>query len=211
MLKFLPAFGLSLAEDVGGQPLRLDGLSDHSEAVGRAGETLRILQSCDTPVDSCHTAHDEIALLEKFVKVPCQLAPELADELMSTLEHVKRSLGESADAPLALSHRDFHEKQFLIGETTSHLIDFDTLTMANPALDAGNFLAHIHLAELETGLNFSHLKGVFLDGYRAGANERPVEFIDAYIRSALLRLACIHSYTDRGNGVVASLIAAARG
>ena len=105
-----------------------------------------------------------------------------------------------------LVHRDFYEKQVLVDGARTVLIDFDTLCLGNPALDLGNFLAHLRLAELQGTVDSKPLKEAFLAGYGAGVSAELDRRIEAYTKSTLLRLACLYSFSTRWRHLAAPLL-----
>ena len=106
-------------------------------------------------------------------------------------------------------HRDFHESQLLLSDAACGLIDFDTWCAADPALDAGNFAAHIRLWELRTGRDASAFEESFLAAASMGMGEGFGARITVWRRAALLRLAAIYGFTSEPPEVVARLLSEA--
>ena len=77
------------------------------------------------------------------------------------------------------------------------LTDFDTLCTGDPALDVGNFLAHLRLSDLQSGGDTRTLAVAFLDAYGAAVTGDFAIRTEAYQRAALLRLACLYSLSTR--------------
>lgn len=105
-------------------------------------------------------------------------------------------LATPAQAPV-LCHRDLHDKQILVGsrEGGLGLIDFDTLSTAEPALDLGNLLAHVE---------FRYWQGLLLRAAATHAEGRILEAADslcvdparlqAYRVAAAVRIACVYAF-----------------
>jgi len=107
------------------------------------------------------------------------------------------------EAPPAVPcHRDLHDRQFLFGEGRPGLLDFDSLCLADAALDPANLLAHFALRRLQG------LAGADADGVRA-CSEALVQGLAPddeahffarlrfYQATALLRLAAVYAVRPR--------------
>ncbi|MGH3937428.1 MAG: phosphotransferase [Pseudonocardiaceae bacterium] len=102
------------------------------------------------------------------------------------------------DPQWALCHRDLHDKQLLrlntTGGPTVGLLDLDTLCVADPALDAGNLLAHLLLRILQGHCRPSTATRCARILYAASLDDgiAPAA-LKAYITAALLRLAAVYT------------------
>jgi thiamine kinase-like enzyme len=122
---------------------------------------------------------------------------------------VRRSLATCGDAEQAPSHRDFYDKQVLLANGRATLIDFDTYCMADPALDLGNFLAHLELARRQGLMPADGLHDAFLEGYRRTAGTLPKGArVAVYEAASLLRLACLYALSTRWQALAGPLIEA---
>ena len=73
------------------------------------------------------------------------LAPALAASLHRHLGAID-ALGLDAPGPLGVAHGDFDTSQVLFDGPTTSLVDFDTVCLAEPALDLGRFTGHLAAA-----------------------------------------------------------------
>ena len=73
------------------------------------------------------------------------LAPALAASLQRHLGAID-ALGLDAPGPLGVAHGDFDPSQVLFDGPTTSLVDFDTVCLAEPALDLGQFTGHLAAA-----------------------------------------------------------------
>lgn len=168
-----PDIGLSLFGELSGLPPRFD--RDHT-AIAQALKTWQALDLSSLPI---HTGADENAMLREWHTRCRTYLPELADSISPVLERLGNRL-EAAGTPQSPCHRDLHEKQILVDGQRAGFLDFDTLSLADPALDPGNLLAHLFLA---------------------GIDERPLarafDFANLALwrQAALLRLAMIYAFT----------------
>ncbi len=82
---------------------------------------------------------------------------DLAQELQMVLPQEKPTF----------THSDFKSDHLLIGPAGITLIDFDTCTMADPAIDIGKFLADLEWWHLHSGSSaFERAQQAFLQGYQ---------------------------------------------
>ncbi len=154
----------------------------------RAGAALRALHDAEIPAPS-YRACDELAMLERRVAATSALFPARSEELHGALRRVSRELLSLPSAEPRPVHRDFHEKQVLLDERRLWMIDFDTLALADPALDLGNLAAHIELSRLQ-GTAVAGAMEQFLAGYTPDpAFDRR---LGPWTRAALLRLVCLY-------------------
>lgn len=158
-----------------------------------AGGTLEKLHKTTFEISKTHTAEDEIELLEDRVALVSQIFPLYRTFLNQALRDISFELNSIRDVELRLAHRDFYEKQILFHGQSATLIDFDTACHSDPAIDLGNFLAHIKLLRFQ-GIQISlKAENSFLFGYGAENNLMLNKRIKIYERSTLLRLACLYA------------------
>jgi aminoglycoside phosphotransferase (APT) family kinase protein len=128
-------------------------------AVGRgAAEVVSAIQRFGPTPARTHTAEDELRILRARLGEVALRRPEWTarlDALAAACTALLRSLRPAAPRP---AHRDFHPGQLIVsggaggfegptgGARASapvHVIDLDLYAAGDPALDAGNFLAHL--------------------------------------------------------------------
>lgn len=171
----VPELGLSLFHVLLGAAPGF-GTAD-SRAIADALETLAGLDLAEIPE---HSGIDEAILLGDWHE-RCRLyLPDLAARIAPVLAPLADRLS-ALDGSLEPCHRDLHEKQILISGGVAGILDFDTLSLADPALDPGNLLAHLFLARQDEG------------PLRVALN-RPE--LGLWRRVALCRLAMIYAFTD---------------
>lgn len=130
----------------------------------------------------------------------------LARACGTTLEgwdRVRTRLGElaprRAPAPVPC-HRDLHDRQFLFGEFGPALLDFDSLCLADAALDPANLLAHFALRRLQ-GLADSDgvrvCSEALIDGLAPHGDTSFFGRLRFYQATALLRLAAVYAVRPR--------------
>ncbi|MGO1225890.1 MAG: phosphotransferase [Brachybacterium sp.] len=115
---------------------------------------------------------------------------------------------EDVERP-ALIHRDLHDKQILWQEgDRPALLDVDTATAGDPALDAANLRAHATWRELQ-GIWTEEQAAVVRDEIdRAAARSGiPPETLAAYESGTIARLACVYAFRPRWRGAARILAA----
>lgn len=177
-----------------------DGIS----AVRLAGRALGLLHATPPQTGRHWSRDDELGVLENAVAG--QPYAELADLARDRLA------AHDTASEVGL-HRDFYQDQVLIGTGTVWIVDLDLHARGDPAIDLGNFLAH--LTELALRRNHplawsDQLGSAFLDGY-AGVRFLPdADRIDALHWISLARhVAIARRFADRRHTIpaIASLCA----
>jgi ABC-type multidrug transport system fused ATPase/permease subunit len=206
---YLPDLRLALLEAVPGSallPALLQGGGDGApvggptaeEAVLACARIAAALHQAAVPAGERRTLTDEIARVRAAVDALGPLAPALAASLH---RHVRAcdDLALDPPGPLGTAHGDFAPARVLFDGPTTSLVDFDAVCLAEPALDLGEFTAHLAVAgsrqpsparlaqnggtDLGSVLlrEYAHLRGGDADVLRAR--------IAAYRTVALVRLA----------------------
>jgi Ser/Thr protein kinase RdoA (MazF antagonist) len=80
------------------------------------------------------------------------LAPSLAASLHRHLGAVGDLVGD-ASQPLGVAHGDFNPSQVLFDGPNTSLVDFDTVCLAEPALDLGQFTARLAVSARSAALD----------------------------------------------------------
>lgn len=200
----LPDLDLVITEFLEGEPLAralYDGDSD--APARRMGEALAVLHGAAvrlprrwSAAEEIRVAGDRAAALDRVRGAPAGHARALLGRLASW----SRDLPAAPEVPL---HRDFYAEQVWDCGGRTALLDLDDARSGDPAVDLGNFLAHLELRSLQfpsSARACARARAAFLDGY--GRRGRPVmdrEDRDRrtrfYEAASLLRLAGV--YADR--------------
>ncbi|MBK8024733.1 MAG: aminoglycoside phosphotransferase family protein [Chloroflexi bacterium] len=169
------------------------GYLDASFAAGRA---LRNLHDLPLPEGiGRHMATAEVAVVENWMRMLREYVPQWADQVAVQAARVVKRL-MTAQTPARLLHRDFYDKQiFWDGGGQIGLLDFDTLTAGEAALDVANALAHFELRALMGDVSFVHSQaasGTFLEGY--APDQEILDRLPAYQDASTLRLLCVYAF-----------------
>ncbi|WP_154402207.1 hypothetical protein [Ornithinimicrobium cavernae] len=148
-----------------------------------------------------HTAQDEVTVLQRWVDRALRLGALPADlhgHVGRRVEAACRALVSGAAQNLVLSHRDLHDKQILAHGDALGLLDFDTVALAEPALDLANLWVHAGL-RADQGLwsrGHSELAGDRIREVAAFLEVDESRF-EAYAEATRLRLACLYAFRPR--------------
>jgi ABC-type multidrug transport system ATPase subunit len=167
-------------------------------AVAACAHIAAALHGSSIPVGPPRTLAEEVDGLRAAVEALAPMAPALATSLHRHLDGIGDVVREPA-GPLGVAHGDFSPSQVLFDGVTTSIVDFDTVCLAEPALDLGQFSARLAVV-LRTAPggsgasgNGSDLESVFLREYlRLGSDgdrDDLLPRVAAYRTVALARLA----------------------
>lgn len=137
-----------------------------------------------------HTMTDELRILQERIPLVIEQYPQWQERLEKILEkcHI---LGENTPElePCGI-HRDFYPDQVIINDSRLYLIDLDLYCQGNPALDIGNFIAHIQEYSLRTFANYQALhqwENALIERFIQLTSEKYRAAIESYITLTLVR------------------------
>jgi aminoglycoside phosphotransferase (APT) family kinase protein len=120
------------------------------------------------------------------------VAPLLAQEAATLLQQIERLGAHSTTVAPSFLHGDFGPGQLLLEKDQMAIVDFDTVSRGDPAMDVGLFMAKLHRSAVSSGAGdeFRQLATYFLSEYQARLPEnRVAERIHLFLSAALVRLA----------------------
>jgi len=118
------------------------------DACSAAGRALRKLHNLYAGNLKIYTIHDELGNLQRLLELINNMFPEFKDAFNKKFNPLSNNIPDDPAAPV-YAHRDFFDKQILFHENRSTLLDCDSVARADPALDSGNFIAHMTLRQLQ--------------------------------------------------------------
>jgi len=156
LLGFRPDLGLALLEEVPGEaavgPALRARLCDRPPPGGQPLEEM--LATCARVAAALHgsglrlgaerTLDDELRALARDVEVTRPFAPALAERASGWLQRLAAHARRSEPLPARLCHGDFKHTQLLFDGPRTGMVDFDTICLAEPALDVGHFVAYLN-------------------------------------------------------------------
>ncbi len=124
----------------------------------RIGAAIWKLHHCQYDPRRQHQISDELAMLtDRLEKYQMQMP-----ENQCRIEKIKQQCGQLCDnlqpAGPVLLHRDFYHEQMLFSEDRTWLIDLDLVALGHPAIDVGNFLAHLTELGIRRHNNAEHYR-----------------------------------------------------
>ncbi len=124
----------------------------------RVAEAAHKLHQTNIPPRRSHTMTDELRILHERISLVMQQYPQWQERLERILE-ASNYLGKNTPEPKRCGiHRDFYPDQIIINNSRLYLIDLDLYCEGNPALDIGNYIAHIQEYSLRTFGNSETLR-----------------------------------------------------
>jgi aminoglycoside phosphotransferase (APT) family kinase protein len=150
--------GLWLQREVAGRPLAVMlGDPAATRAAAHAGELLATLHRQPCVDTAAWTIADELLVLNERLAALGRARPDLAARVHRLLEACQCAARLLPKPRVCGIHRDFYPEQVLVAPGRLHLVDFDLYSRGDPALDVGNFIAHlIEAAIRETGDSTSY-------------------------------------------------------
>lgn len=143
-LGIIPDMHMVLQRKLAGEPSsqQLAG-PDGPDLARRIAIAIHQLHQADVPAERRHTMADELCILhERLARLAIE-RPELAARLARLLARCDRLAGSMPPVPQRGIHRDFYADHVLVDGPRLGLIDFDLYCAGDPALDVGNFQAHL--------------------------------------------------------------------
>lgn len=138
----VPAWRMTLQRKVAGVPAseRLTG-ADGACVAARVAEAIHELHTRGVPPAWRHTIDDELQILRtRLHRIRERAGVERIERLLERCERLASELRPCRPQPI---HRDFYPEHVLIDGGRLWLIDLDLYCAGDPALDVGNFIAHM--------------------------------------------------------------------
>ena len=172
-----------------------------TRVVENIAEGLSVFHGSPYNPSRTHFWEDEIRIMTQWTSQAVQLFPVIADDASRLLEQIIQKGNAIKDRVKAPVHRDFYDKQIMVFGDKVTFIDFDSLVLGDPAIDVGNFIAHLKLRGIQSKGNPEHFSGIkrrFTNTYLKHAQMDSQESIILYTSAALLRLACVYLFRPGG-------------
>jgi hypothetical protein len=202
-LMVIPDLGLLVRERAPGSDLRHGlGHPAGARAVGLSARWLARLHGAPAPSDlKPKSLGHELSKVDAWAG---EVAPRLSTAGAHRLERAGRRLRALAESlperPLVPIHRDFYYANLLWDGARVWVLDFDELSLGDPALDVGHFLAHLELVAYRTTGRLDAYAGDAALFTAAYAAERPLDAprIGLYRAYTFLKLAATETRRRRG-------------
>lgn len=190
VLTCLPELNCFLQRKLPGQNLG-DHLNNAKSLsmMAQAARGLAKLQQSSLELKRSHTLDDELEILENRLQLASEVLPHLKARITGVMLGCEILANQLPPVPSQTLHRDFYQDQLIFHDKRLYLLDFDLMAKGQPALDAGNFLAHLSEYGLRTGdiTRFSEHEKLFLNSYLAHTNPELRPSIEIYKTLSLAR------------------------
>ena len=140
----------------------------------RAGTALALLHRTSVPTDRFWTFAQEIEVLDRALDAAQKSLPGEARRIAAIAEKARPMISSLEPGPVTGLHRDYYPDQVLVDDERVWLLDLDLYALGDPAIDLGNYVAHI--AEL----------ALRQYGDAAALDEHVAAFLQAYGGHAML-------------------------
>ncbi len=117
---------------------------------GRIAEAIHKLHCAGIAPSRRHSMQDELRILRERIESVARANPRWSARLGRILAACARLAASVPDPVPCGIHRDFYPDQVLVDGDRLSIVDFDLFCMGDPALDAGNFAAHLTEQALRT-------------------------------------------------------------
>ena len=146
------------------------------EAVSNCAKILATLHGSGLQAAQQRPFAAEVSSLGEEIAVVQNVFPELGDQLQSWLEQMIDLEHTLPPMSPCFSHGDFTSAQMIFDGSKAGLVDFDTVCMAEPALDLGQFLTY-QRSNIQKGIGLEHSDRIAL------VNELAELFLDTYTQN----------------------------
>jgi aminoglycoside phosphotransferase (APT) family kinase protein len=178
-------------EDVAGTPLELSSsqVEEHLRMVARA---LLKIHRCPVSVDKERDVEDRVKRLKRPLADIPVARPDLEKAVERCLKRIKKLSDELPAYEPTLVHGSLSTQEALLDGSELMILDLDKISLSDPALDVGNFLARIIWNGLRLDLPDEVVRHHALTFLSAYAPERPAHLrkrIDFYYRACVMKIA----------------------
>jgi aminoglycoside phosphotransferase (APT) family kinase protein len=173
--------------------------ADGARVAGRVAEAIHELHTRGVTPIRQHTIDDELQILRTRLHRMCERAGvERIERLLARCERLASELQPRRPQPI---HRDFYPDHILIDGQRLWLIDLDLYCAGDPALDVGNFIAHMIEARVRRDRcadRLTEAEAAFETRYVELAGRHVLPAIRAYTTLSLVRHVQLSTeYPDR--------------
>ncbi|MBL4829342.1 MAG: phosphotransferase [Aliivibrio sp.] len=114
-----------------------------ASVAARVAQAIYKLHSTEIVLKKKHLMGDELAILASNLKLVIENHPEWRCRLERILSLSSTLASKLPKGAHSVIHRDFYHDQLLMNQHRLYLLDLDLCCFGDPALDIGNFIAHI--------------------------------------------------------------------
>jgi aminoglycoside phosphotransferase (APT) family kinase protein len=163
---------------------------DGPRLAGRIAEAIHKLHKTGVPTHRTHTMADEMRILSERLGELARARPAWSSRLERIVGACARLAASAPETGRCGIHRDFYPDQVLVSGERLYLLDLDLYCQGDPALDIGNFRAHLMEQALRTlghPAAFCEAERSLTDRYLELSGGRRWQAVDVYTTLALAR------------------------
>ncbi|WP_227270468.1 aminoglycoside phosphotransferase family protein [Roseobacter weihaiensis] len=156
----------------------------------RAGAALGHFHKNGVVPDRVWSRDQELEVLAGALAKAAKVHPAHQPRLKEMLRQAEDAMGALPSQQPTCIHRDFYPDQVIIDDDQIWLIDLDLAALGDPAIDVGNFLAHLaEYAIRRTGRSDAArpLETAFLNGYQSAGFDLPRRSVQTLKSISLMR------------------------
>ena len=206
----VPSLGLWLQREVAGRPLQaMLGEPESVLACARAAEALAKLHAEPAGDARRWTIEDELAVLDARLNELARCRPDLAERVWGLRRRCHAAAAALPEPAVTGIHRDFYPEQLIVDGDRLNLVDLDLYSQGDPALDAGNFIAHLTEAAIRAKgdpAGYTPLLEAFRGRFASRSPATPAVAIRTYTLLSLARLAAISTTIPERTGTTERLL-----
>ena len=197
--------GIFIMESIKGSSLHdLLAENEFSGACESAGKLIKQLHSRNHFGLPSYSQVNELEGLAKNSRIFSAIFPEWSAKLLNVQELLIAKIDVAKNySDSGIIHRDFYDKQVLYSTPRVSLIDCENLYLGDPAIDYGNFLAHLELRKLQEPALSRNIKAgesSFIDSYGSPAGNF-AQRSEWWKAAALIRLSILYALRPRWNSI----------
>jgi hypothetical protein len=163
---------------------------DSLNLAGRIADAIDKVHQTDNPKNREHTISDELKILDERLTRVAEEKPLWKTRIERLLGACQGLIRYVPDPKTASIHRDFYHDQVIVDGRRIYITDFDNYCEGDPALDIGNFKAHLEeyaLRKNDDVSSLSDLEEVFVQRFLE-LSGKPKRFsVEAYATFTLAR------------------------
>lgn len=198
----IPKWQMWLQRKVAGKrATRLFESDSGPRLAGSIADAIHRLHHCAVPLRRSHTMFHELRILQERLPQVAHHMPGLRVSIGQVFDRCSELGNRLSASPPRLIHRDFYPDQVLVDGDAVCVVDWDLCCLGDPALDVGNFHAHLteqSLRRIGSPDALADCQTALVERYVELAGESIRPRIDVYANLSLARHIYLSTrYPDR--------------
>lgn len=124
---------------------KLQTKENNGKVIEKIADAAFKIHNFSVNTERSHSILDELDILHQRFVTLSQLYPTLQNRLQNIFSQARALSGSLLQRPVTTIHRDYYPDQILLSKDEQGItvVDFDLFCMGDPAVDIGNFIAHL--------------------------------------------------------------------